>query len=432
MNPSARTHTVLFRRYFSGFFHREDSGYSIVEMLVVMAILTVLMSLAWAGFYGMRTSMLVIQNMETLRADIVNAQRSAMLLDRSSGEMWIYGIGVDMSSLDDGSNTYTVFKWCSPDPTYQNFDDGANIPGNRLDSCTGDGYAPIPGKEDVTFIGGSLDAEFYAENLAGEYEKIDIILFEAVRGTVHFYRKDTNGLGVPITDGDWASVNLYKKTIDDRIVIRRQGLVFTQTGNANPIYCVPDCAGKQCGDNGCGSPCGICKLGGVCNEELGICEVGCVPDCKNKICGDDGCGGSCGDCLGPKGTVCVNGLCVCSPVSCTGRECGDDGCGGSCGTCQAGYSCNLLTYQCEYTGCDPVCEYMPDYCGDDGCGSKCVCPPSFVCDVDSQTCIPEESCVPYCTGRYCGPDTCGGSCGACIYPSVCDLKTGQCIGSALN
>ena len=67
----------------------------------------------------------------------------------------------------------------------------------------------------------------------------------------------------------------------------------------------------------------------------------CVPDCADRECGDDGCGGLCGSC--PAGQQCVGGgACVpdaCQP-RCAGRQCGDDGCGGSCGACSGGALCD--------------------------------------------------------------------------------------------
>ena len=35
-------------------------------------------------------------------------------------------------------------------------------------------------------------------------------------------------------------------------------------------------------------------------------------------------------------------------------------------------------------------------------------------------------CVPICTGRVCGDDGCGGSCGTCGGSEVCNETTGQC------
>jgi len=71
---------------------------------------------------------------------------------------------------------------------------------------------------------------------------------------------------------------------------------------------------------------------------------GCVSNCAGKECGSDGCGGSCGTCLA--GETCNNFQCA--PIciaDCSGKECGEDGCGGSCGTCASGEACT--DFQCE-------------------------------------------------------------------------------------
>lgn len=93
--------------------------------------------------------------------------------------------------------------------------------------------------------------------------------------------------------------------------------------------CTPECAGKACGDDGCGGVCGDCPaafpfcLGGVCSN--------CEPQCEGVACGSNGCGGSCGSC--GAGETCESGACVCQP-SCPEPACGeDDGCGGLCPPC---------------------------------------------------------------------------------------------------
>jgi len=95
------------------------------------------------------------------------------------------------------------------------------------------------------------------------------------------------------------------------------------------------CAGRECGDDGCGGTCGTC--GGEATCEDGVCVPGCVRTCSGRECGPDGCGGLCGTCAGDED--CVEGTCVCRP-SCAGRDCGPDGCGGTCGTCAASATCD--------------------------------------------------------------------------------------------
>jgi len=62
----------------------------------------------------------------------------------------------------------------------------------------------------------------------------------------------------------------------------------------------------------------------------------CSPDCAGKECGNDGCGGSCGACTGC-GEECADGVCLFA--ACDGKECGADWCGGTCGTCEADGTC---------------------------------------------------------------------------------------------
>lgn len=64
------------------------------------------------------------------------------------------------------------------------------------------------------------------------------------------------------------------------------------TYNAMPqVCCTPDCAGKQCGDNGCGGSCGTCTGSEMCRNN--ICE--CPSSCQEGrvCCGGAFCGGDC-------------------------------------------------------------------------------------------------------------------------------------------
>ena len=151
-------------------------------------------------------------------------------------------------------------------------------------------------------------------------------------------------------------------------------------------------------------------------DDLGAC----VPNCAGKECGADGCGGFCGDC--GVHAECVTGQCVelCIPA-CAGKDCGQDGCGGSCGTCGEHEECNAVG-ECISTICEPDCHLKQ--CGDDGCGGVCgVCLANAAC-VDSQ-CVP--LCMPSCNGKECGGDGCGGTCGTCAAGEVCTAN--QCVGT---
>ena len=218
--------------------------------------------------------------------------------------------------------------------------------------------------------------------------------------------------------------------------------------------CVPGCGGKECGPNGCGGSCGECADDEVCSV-WGQCT--CIPNCLDKQCGNDGCGGSCGNC--PAGWVCTSGECVkiCTP-QCIGKQCGDDGCGGSCGFCPAGTQCNggictdICVPQCFgkecgsdgcggecgqckpgatckagkcYDVCTPNCKGKE--CGDDGCGGQCgQCKVGWYCALGEC----QQECLPNCIGKHCGPNGCGGSCGTCPGDYYCGAS-GQCLPSCL-
>ncbi len=89
----------------------------------------------------------------------------------------------------------------------------------------------------------------------------------------------------------------------------------------------------------------------------------------------------------------------CVPICEPGWECGPDGCGGVCGTCPDGESCNNATHMCVPSG-----QLEPPQDGGFG---------------------PNGECLPQCTGKQCGPDGCGGSCGWCGGDDSC--QEGACV-----
>jgi hypothetical protein len=69
-----------------------------------------------------------------------------------------------------------------------------------------------------------------------------------------------------------------------------------------PADCGVCCGDGQCsnavGENcaTCPADCG-CENGELCNVEQRRCIAECVPQCDGRNCGDDGCGGVCGNCV---------------------------------------------------------------------------------------------------------------------------------------
>jgi MYXO-CTERM domain-containing protein len=200
------------------------------------------------------------------------------------------------------------------------------------------------------------------------------------------------------------------------------------------LYCGWDGAGYYCGTDGSADPDNLFPM--VCPD--------CTPACNGKQCGPDGCGGYCGVCPGDQS--CVEGACVACVPSCEWAECGDDGCGGSCGACAEGQTCYegmCLGDNCggitDIGCCDGAtlkfcsmgeltemsCADTPSCGWNNGaqyydCGSEPVADPS---GVNPMVC--PGACQIDCTGKVCGDDGCGGSCGACDAGETCEA--GQCV-----
>ncbi|MEC9072628.1 MAG: agmatine deiminase family protein [Myxococcota bacterium] len=202
-----------------------------------------------------------------------------------------------------------------------------------------------------------------------------------------------------------------------------EGGCASDTGQCQGAVCEPNCAGQDCGDDGCGGSCGTCPANTACSSQ-GLCEAdACVPNCQGKDCGNDGCGGSCGSC--DVDAICnTKGQCEAGPcnANCDGKQCGPDGCGGVCGACAVGQSCNDKG-QCLSDGCVPSCG--GDVCGDDGCGGSCgSCVGDTYCLAGQ--CEP-LACVPQCQGKTCGDDGCGDACGTCGDGEICEAGNCQAV-----
>jgi hypothetical protein len=196
--------------------------------------------------------------------------------------------------------------------------------------------------------------------------------------------------------------------------------------NPSGLCCAPNCAGRQCGPDGCGGggggTCGACPPGEVCDEDSGQCS------CDGARCA--------AACCAP-GQVCdlassPNRCCTPEPraTTCPVDTCGEvrNNCGEEvdCGACEPIIcftgTCHADTHRCTYAG-DPngqpgtLCP-APRVC----CADQC-CPAHQVCDVSgpiSICCTPEPAattCHPPGGTPRCGmaPNNCGQdvNCGAC-------------------
>ena len=220
-----------------------------------------------------------------------------------------------------------------------------------------------------------------------------------------------------------------------------------------PPKCVPNCVGRNCGDDGCEGSCGTCTdpKTPLCNTALGTCVAKCVPVCDGKNCGDDGCGGDCGKCAGdlkchasgrcvPKGWTCnpqfyaAGDACDCG-CGAYDADCDDStafisGCGslqkcGKTGVCEdkvpKAWTCAATSYgaldacNCGCGAPDPDCKQ--DTLGVVGCKTGEVCK-------DDGTC---STCTPACKDKECGDDGCGGSCGTCSSGGKTACDAGKCV-----
>jgi hypothetical protein len=79
--------------------------------------------------------------------------------------------------------------------------------------------------------------------------------------------------------------------------------------------------------------------------------------------------------------------------------------------------------------CKPQCTGK--VCGDDGCGGSCgACTSGETCDSSGQCSPGNTTCTPDCNGKACGDDGCGGDCGTCPGGLTCD-QNNQCTPSGL-
>lgn len=139
---------------------------------------------------------------------------------------------------------------------------------------------------------------------------------------------------------------------------RKYLYICTETGTTESLLKI-DCTvktGPECGTRGCECNYNVWSGTNDCIE-----KPPCVPDCEGKECGDDGCGGSCATCTG--GWACTSAF-TCRPFA--GAECVYIG---WIGTCWDGwvYWCSsdemgqgeILAENCPGMTPPKICAYSP-------------------------------------------------------------------------
>lgn len=241
------------------------------------------------------------------------------------------------------------------------------------------------------------------------------------------------------------------------------GAPVCRAGAEEPCACASGGSGRRrCQPDGAWAAC--------------VCAGACTPQCAGRVCGDDGCGGPCGACTGD--TRCEAGRCVartvsaCAPVDLGSRL----GTSVATGTTAAGTtahtapcvmtsqdasevtfawtapSAGRYVFSTESSGFDTVltvrdgaCDGAPLACEDDSAGLAQQSRVSvdlaagqrvsvIIDGFDAQavglyalSISRAPSCAPACRGRTCGDDGCGGSCGSCASGFVC--ASGTCTRS---
>jgi hypothetical protein len=147
------------------------------------------------------------------------------------------------------------------------------------------------------------------------------------------------------------------------------------------------------------------KLKNRAKRKKCLARTRCLPSCAGKACGPDGCDGACGSCA--SGLSCVNGIC-CAPVNSATT------CGGRCGTqidaCERAVNCGRC----------PTGDCVPNPCG---LGGDCTATTSgsYVCTCPAGFAFNGVTCATHCGGAV---DPCGqhGVCtatGASTYTCAC-------------
>jgi type II secretory pathway pseudopilin PulG len=186
-----------------------------MEMLIVISILVILGGMTFASFYGLQNTIKMNEYMLNLEQDVRGVQRASMLLERNPIENWLYGVGIDFTSMNPDGD-YTTFKWCTPFKNYGDITTTSKVPAFDSSAEPLDlGSASLPSMEPESGLCGSdIGPDSKLRRLYG-YERTvsmpksqvifetdaKIVLFESVSGRAFFYDEGGNLLNYVIEEG---------------------------------------------------------------------------------------------------------------------------------------------------------------------------------------------------------------------------------------
>ncbi|MGB0589336.1 MAG: hypothetical protein ACPGU1_06620 [Myxococcota bacterium] len=349
-------------------------------------------------------------------------------------------------------------------------------------ACPGEGYGMGAASSDVAYRFTAPFTATYTFRLAGEYDSLIYVVDDcfAVDDTCHGASDLYNGA---------EEVVVVSMVAGQTVFVIVDG--FSNSSNFKGDYtltvdepCIPACAGKQCGPDGCGATCGECQGSDICDMD-GLClDAASIPGniCENPFTI------TAGETVSGDTTAASNAFSFVNDA-CVGAYAGKGGasrdlvyrfqapadavfevtlssdfdaaiyvieqCDAADDTCLGGVDNAILgdevlsftatagqdyfivvdgwsnstdlygTYMMTLTEpCIQQCDGK--VCGPDGCGQSCgECPGFDTCNNDGQC----EACEPDCDDKACGDDGCGSVCGVCGVGEGC-TDQGQCSSSA--
>ncbi len=193
---------------------KKYTAFTLLEMLLVMAIMMIIMGMTFTSFFGLHDTIKMNEYMLNMEQDIRSVQRASMLLERNTEENWLYGLGIDFTQLGaDGK--YTTFKWCTPFGDYGDETTRSKVPGYKTGDLTLDG-TDLPYADMAVGIESGLctQMEDTVKLLLGYTTELTIpkstvqfnsdvryVVFESVTGRAFFYDELGELLNYSIIDG---------------------------------------------------------------------------------------------------------------------------------------------------------------------------------------------------------------------------------------